>query len=99
MRLDYRDIIEILLFVAVVILLFIVIVKIGQDGTQCTLNPLIYGANELREQNNKEIICQCNLLSTSPTPTLYFNHNNTWSERLLGSETGESFTDINWTMG
>ncbi len=78
-------IIHILLFVAIGILMFVVIVKLGQETSQCTLNPLEYGANQLKELNNKQVSCQCNLYDQfESTPTLYFDHNSSRLGDLFG---------------
>ncbi len=82
MKLDHKDYTNILLFIAVLILLFIIIFKIQGDGVQCTLNPLEYGANQLRELNAREVNCQCDLLTQGNSPSLYFNHNQTWMEEI-----------------
>lgn len=67
-----------LLGIACSILLFIVIIKINKEGTQCTLNPLVFGAKKLREVNPHELQCQCNLFSDLPSDVLYFNDNSSW---------------------
>ncbi len=98
MKLDHKDYINLLLFIAVIILMFIIVVKIQGDGAQCTFNPLQYGANQLRELNNEEVSCSCNLLSELPSGTLWFNHNGT---SLVKPEKGVSFIEsdpINYTI-
>lgn len=97
MKLDHKDYINILLFIVVVILMFVIVVKIQGEGTQCTLNPLEYGANQLRNQNNKEIMCQCNLISDGISPTLYFDHNNSYFERPFSGELTPQFPELNTT--
>jgi hypothetical protein len=90
MKLDVKDYINLLLFIAVVILLFIIIVKIQGDGVQCTFNPLEYGANQLRELNNEDLMCSCTLFSELPSGTLFFNHNST---TYVPPERGIDLTD------
>ena len=94
MKLDHKDVINALLFLTVVILLFIIIVKIGQEGVQCTLNPLEYGANQLKELNSQAILCQGSLIGGLPSSTLYFDHNSSGFESAL--ETGVLISKF-WT--
>lgn len=67
--------IHILLFIVIGILMFIIVVKLGSEGNKCILNPLQYGANQIRDLNDAEVSCQCSILNDGPSPTLYFNHN------------------------
>ncbi len=94
MKIDKNNIIHFLLFIVILILMYVVVVKIEQDGAQCTFNPLVYGANQLYESNNKEVMCQCNLLTDNPSPTLYFNHN---SSRMEGPDV--EVVDSVWDFG
>ncbi len=97
MKLDIRDAMNLLLFIVVGILLFILVFKIGSDGAQCTLNPLEFGASQLRgANNNEEIMCSCSLLTEHPSPTLHFNHNSSRFERPTESLSSE-FANINFT--
>lgn len=57
------------------ILLYFVFFSYNPTANQCLNDPLVYGYNELQNQNNGQLICQCNLASNSPTPTLYFDSN------------------------
>lgn len=77
MKLDNKDYINILLFIAVLILMFIIVVKIGQEGAQCTLNPLEFGAEKLMGKNGYPVTCQCSLMTEGEWPIMFFDHNST----------------------
>lgn len=90
----------ILLMLSTVICIFIIVVKIGQDGTKCTLNPLEFGVTKLIEANEgKEILCSCNLLIDGEAPTLWFTNNKTWFEVEENHQATINYSVLNITPG
>lgn len=87
----------VLLFIVIGFLIFIVAVKMGSEATQCSLNPLVYGAGLLEKSNyGKSVLCSCKLLSDN-SPTLFFNSNNSWFELYSGASTNKSYEQINFS--
>lgn len=60
----------------IVLLLWIMIYEIRTEGAKCTLDPLVYGANELQKVNEHPISCECSILTGNPTSKLIFNAEN-----------------------
>lgn len=77
-KLDIKDWTNLLLFIVVVILMYIVLVKIGSEGVECTLNPLVYGAEQLQGINSKPLQCSCSLYTDGDSQTLHFNSTSSW---------------------
>lgn len=87
----------ILIFLAFAILFYILIFKINSDGSQCTLNPLVYGFDKLQEVNKYPLMCSCNLLSSFPSQTLHFNSTSQWYTNpiIVSSSTSDNINYSN----
>lgn len=71
---------NIILIVLVLVVFSILGFTIGwaKDGQQCTMNPLLYGADRIYQQNdNLEVSCTCNLLEMGYEP-IHFNRTTIW---------------------
>ncbi len=96
MKFDIRDLVILMLLIAVGISAFILTVKIGDEGTQCTLDPLVYGAKKLAATNPHEILCQCNMLADTPSETLYFDKNGSWKEAPANAPSFIHIDNFSW---
>lgn len=84
MKLDHKDYINLLLFIAVVILLFVVTIKMGTEATQCILNPLQFGVKQLQDSNTERVLCSCDILGGGYGKGIWFDENGTWEKDLFG---------------
>lgn len=86
------------------IVMFLLVVNIGilsyfyfnvfkLEGSQCLNDPLVYGYNQLKQINQEELYCSCNLLSVGSSPSLIFDSSGRRFSSIIGSESSPEYPD------
>ncbi len=78
MKINNKTILIILVIIVFAMLIFIMFWAI--EGQNCTMNPLVYGAQKIYNQNGDlEISCSCFILDPKYN-NFYFNKDKMWTE-------------------
>jgi len=86
-----------LIVIAVIILIFCfgaVMMKIINDNTECTVNPLVYGAKLFSDQG-VPIVCTCEILLPNHAD---FSFNNESIEVISPNYKETWYMDSNWSL-
>lgn len=84
LRVKMKNLVNKLILIALVIalgLLTYVAIQLPSEGTQCLLNPLVYGAKQVKQDNNAELFCSCNLDKPN-SPIIRFTSESMSVERI-----------------
>lgn len=98
-RIKIKHLLNIFILLALILtlgLLAYVAVQLPTEGTQCLLDPLIYGAKEIEKANNANVFCSCTLAKRN-SPTLHFNAENKSIEKIFSIPNRKPIVFINVT--
>lgn len=62
-----------LTFISLVILLLATFLEMRTEGTECLINPLVYGVKQVEESNDAYFICSCSI-SKPNSPTILLDN-------------------------